>query len=144
MTTMKNAIATVKSVATNIEVQTGVITTAGVAWQIYLAKKYFKAMIPVIRDTEDKKLKAFYIVASVFMGGFYAMNIVTSIASWKTDHDVRKNSEAIRENLENLQGTLKAEAENWSNINLDTDEDVEQIIKDIKESAKPWDSDLID
>lgn len=144
MTTMKNAIATVKSVATNIEVQTGAIVTAGVAWQIYLAKKYFKAMIPVIRDTEDKKLKAFYIVASVFMGCFYAMNIVTSIASWKTDHDVRKNNEAIRENLENLQGTLKAEAENWSNINLDTDEDAEQIIKDLKESAKPWDSDLID
>ena len=144
MTTMKNAIATVKSVATNIEVQTGVITTAGVAWQIYLAKKYFKAMIPVIRDTEDKKLKVFYIVASVFMGGFYAMNIVTSIASWKTDHDVRKNNEAIRENLENLQETLKAEADDWSNINLDTDEDVDQIIKDIKESAKPWDDELID
>ena len=144
MTTMKNAIATVKSVATNIEVQTGAIVTAGVAWQIYLAKKYFKAMIPVIRDTEDKKLKAFYIVASVFMGGFYVMNIVTSIASWKTDHDVRKNNEAIRENLENLQDNLKAEAENWSNINLDTDEDAEQIIKDLKESAKPWDSDLID
>lgn len=144
MTTMKNAIATVKSVATNIEGQTGVITTAGVAWQIYLAKKYFKAMIPVIRDTEDKKLKAFYIVASIFMGGFYAMNIVTSIASWKTDHDVRKNNEAIRENLENLQETLRAEAEDWSNINLDTDEDVDQIIKDIKESTKPWDSDLID
>ena len=143
MTTMKNAIATVKSVATNIEVQTGVITTAGVAWQIYLAKKYFKAMIPVIKDTEDKKLKVFYIVASVFMGGFYAMNIVTSIASWKTDHDVRKNNEAIRENLENLQETLNAEAENWSNINLDTDEDVDQIIKDIKESAKPWDDELI-
>ena len=72
------------------------------------------------------------------------MNIVTSIASWKTDHDVRKNNEAIRENLENLQETLKAEADDWSNINLDTDEDVDQIIKDIKESAKPWDSDLID
>jgi hypothetical protein len=62
-----------------VNVACGSIGAVGIAFQIKFAVKFYKAMIPAIKQDDSKGLKLVHILLCIYMTYVYAHNIGTTI-----------------------------------------------------------------
>lgn len=110
MNTLKKAIATVKGFAADERTQVTTISTLGVGYQVWLAKKFYSQLFPAVKKEENNKLKACYILLGIFMTGVYGYNIVSvlggCIESFKLHKEKKEAEEKLDAELERFQHNL--------------------------------------
>ena len=62
-----------------VNVACGSIGAVGIAFQVKFAVKFYKAMIPAIKQDDSKGLKLVHILLCIYMTYVYAHNIGTTI-----------------------------------------------------------------
>lgn len=97
MTNLRNALATVKSFVADERTQISTASTIGLAYQIWLMKKFYSQMIPAIKTEDNKKLKAWYIILSIGMTGVYGFNVISIIGSWISSFRLHKEKKEAEE-----------------------------------------------
>ena len=80
----------------------GTIGTVGILFQIKMACKFYKAMIPTIKADENKGLKLVHILLCLYMTYVYTYNISYTIECCKPSkklEDLKETSEGFDDDL---------------------------------------------